>query len=164
MPMELFLIQELLVIWHLGHTRYPKEELMAGHKQAQLVLTEARFRQFLLRQEKKIMPQHPQYFSLFAEMLLLPYVGSFQKECLDVSFWYNDLAFTLTLSLAHSPERDQLFQFELEFDGHRFNLPLPNLHQILTEFECVAGLVLPFEVQRFTTHQKLEWLLNRRMS
>lgn len=118
----------------------------------------------LLRQERKITPQHPQYFSVFAEVLRTPYIGTFQKECLDVSFWFNDLSFTLTLSLAHTPEKNQFFQFELEFDGSRINSPIPNLHQVLSEFERVARLVLPVEIQRFTTHQKLEWLLGLKSS
>jgi len=116
----------------------------------------------LLRQEKKLRPQSPEYFEAFQTTVRTPFVGSFAKECLDVSFVHSNLAFTLTLSLAELQAGNQLLQFELELDGHLVETTMPNLQQIISEFEKVARHVLPVEVARFTTHQKIEWLLSSR--
>ncbi|MDB4977995.1 MAG: hypothetical protein JWM56_181 [Candidatus Peribacteria bacterium] len=118
----------------------------------------------LLRQEKKLRPQSPEYFQAFHSVVNTPFIGSFQKDCLDVSFVHKDLVFTLTLSLAETKDGNQLFQFELELDGHLSETPMPNLQQILSEFERVARHILPVEAARFTTHQKIEWLLSMQAS
>lgn len=113
----------------------------------------------LLRHEKKIKPQDTNYRDEFQQTICQNYIGSFQKECLDFSFWYRDVSFTTTLSLADS-RQGSLCQIEFEFDGHKENTEPPNFDAILTLFEQMLFTVCPFKINELTTYTKLEWLLS----
>jgi len=112
----------------------------------------------LLRHEKKMKPQDNNYRDEFQRTVCQNYIGSFQKECLDFSFWYKDASFTATLSLADSKQRS-LHQIEFEFDGHKKNTEPPNFNTILNLFEQMLSNVCPSKINKFNTYTKLEWLL-----
>jgi hypothetical protein len=72
----------------------------------------------LSRHEKKLKPQDPSYLNEFQQTIVSNYIGSFKKECLDFFFYYKNLSFVITLSLADS-KHSSLYQIEFEFAGHK---------------------------------------------
>ncbi len=112
----------------------------------------------LLRHEKKIKPQDINYRDEFQRTITQNYIGSFQKECLDFSFYYKDLSFTTTLSLADS-EHSSLYQIEFEFDGHKENIEPPSFGTILAIFDQMLLDVCQDKTYKLTTYTKIEWLL-----
>lgn len=116
----------------------------------------------LLRHEKKIKPQDMNYQDGFQQTITQNYIGFFKKECLDFSFYYKDLSFTTTLSLADS-ENSSLYQIEFEFDGHKENNQPPDFDMILVTFEQMLLNICQTMTNRLTTHTKLEWLLSIKM-
>lgn len=113
----------------------------------------------LSRHEKKIKPQDVNYRNEFQKTISQKYIGSFKKECLDFSFYYKDLSFTTTLSLADS-ENSSLYQIEFEFDGHKEGNSSPDLDTILVTFEQMLLDICKNMTNRLTIHTKLEWLLS----
>lgn len=128
-------------------------------KDKQQVNTPHRNFPILSRHEKKIKPQDFNYRDEFQQTINQKYIGSFNKESLDFSFYYKDLAFTTTLSLADS-EDSSLHQIEFEFDGHKESNQPPNFDTILVTFEQMLLDICQTKVNRLTTHTKLEWLLS----
>lgn len=78
---------------------------------------------------------------------------------MDFSFYYNDLSFTTTLSLAAS-EHSFLCQIEFEFDEHKENTETPSFDTILVTFEQMLSDICRLATNKLTTHTKLEWLLS----
>ncbi len=113
----------------------------------------------LSRHEKKLKPQDIDYRDQLQKTISQKYIGSFKKECLDFSFYYKDLSFTATLSLADS-ENSSLYQIEFEFDGHKENNLPPNFDTILVTFEQMLLDICKTMTNRLTTYTKLEWLLS----
>jgi hypothetical protein len=113
----------------------------------------------LLRHEKKIKPQDMNYRDEFQLTITQNYIGSFKKECLDYSFYYKDLSFTCTLSLADA-KNSSLYQIEFEFDGHKENSQPPDFDKILVTFEQMLLDICQAMTNRLTLHTKLEWLLS----
>lgn len=128
-------------------------------KDKQQVNTPNRNFPILSRHEKKMKPQDVNYRDEFQQTINQKYIGSFKKECLDFSFYYKDLSFTATLSLADS-EDSSLHQIEFEFDGHKENNQQPNFDTILVTFEQMLLDICQTKVNMLTTHTKLEWLLS----
>ncbi|MFH1233161.1 MAG: hypothetical protein V1649_00720 [Patescibacteria group bacterium] len=112
----------------------------------------------LLRHEKKIKPLDMNYQDEFQRTIAQDYIGSFKKECLDFSFYYKDLSYTATLSLADA-KNSSLYQIEFELDGHKENNQPPNFDIILASFEQMLLDICQTMANRLTTHTKLEWLL-----
>lgn len=113
----------------------------------------------LSRHENKIKPQDIHYRDEFQRTIAQNYIGSFKKECIDFSFYYKDLSFTATLSLADS-EHIHLHQIEFEFDGHKENTKPPSFDAIFTAFDIMLLDICQNKVSRLTTYTKLEWLLS----
>lgn len=113
----------------------------------------------LSRHELKLKPNDINYRDEFQKTIVQNYIGSFQKECLDFSFYYKDLSFTVTLSLAETKD-NSLYQIEFEFDGHKENNKPPSLSKILAVFDQMLIDICGDKTSRITTHTKLEWLLS----
>lgn len=104
-------------------------------------------------------PQDVNYQNEFQQTISQNYIGSFQKECIDFSFYYKDLSFTVTLSLADS-KYGSLYQIEFEFDGHKENNEPPSFDKILTTFDQMLLDICQDKTSRITIHTKLDWLLS----
>jgi len=115
----------------------------------------------LSRHERKIKPQDRGYREEFQKTIIQRYIGSFKKECIDLSFYYKDLSFTATLSLADS-EDSSLYQIEFEYDGHKEDYDPPTYEAILNTFEQMLSDICGSKIKRLTTHTKLSWLLNEK--
>lgn len=115
----------------------------------------------LSRHERKMKPQDIDYRDEFQKTISQRYIGSFKKECIDFSFYYEDLSFTSTLSLVDS-ENSFLYQIEFEFDGHKENDNPPKYETILNIFEQMLIDVCGKDINRLTTHTKLEWLIGEK--
>ena len=113
----------------------------------------------LSRHERKMKPQENDYREEFQRTISQRYIGSFKKECIDFSFYYKDLSFTSTLSLADS-KNSSLYQIEFEFDGHKENDNPPSHETILNTFEQMLIDICGKDINRLTTHTKLEWLIS----
>jgi len=113
----------------------------------------------LSRHEKKMKPQDFNYRNDFKNTIIQNYIGSFRKECLDFSFYFKNLSFTATLSLADS-KCGSLYQIEFEFDGHKENNKPPSFNKILTVFDQMLSDICEEQTNRLTTYTKLEWLLS----
>lgn len=113
----------------------------------------------LLSHERKIRPQDENYREEFQKTISKKYIGSFKKECLDFYFYYKNLSFTVTLSLADSAE-DSIYQIEFEFDGHKEGTKPPNFYTILTIFEQMLLNICPHKTDKITIYTKIEWLLS----
>jgi hypothetical protein len=113
----------------------------------------------LSRHEIKHGPQHDTYPEDFEDTIKQQYTGSFNKECIDLSFYYEDLSFTATLSLA-SAEEGVLNQIEFEYDGHKTGDSPPSLSTILEIFERMLITMCGDGVSQLNTHTKLDWLLS----
>jgi len=112
----------------------------------------------LLRQEKKIRPGDSNYHKLFLDTLNWQHVGSFYKECVDISFWFENLLFTVTFMNAILG-KSILSQIELEFDGHSSNIKRPSIKKITAAFDTVSqSLIRQVNNKYFTSLTKLEWL------
>jgi len=115
----------------------------------------------LMRHEIKIRPQDKTYQKEFEKTISQKYVGSFKKECIDFSFWFENTSFTTTLSLADS-KTDSLYQIEFEFDGPKENTRVLNFSEIIQTFEQMLIKIVPSsKITSLNTHTKLEWLLNK---
>jgi len=128
-------------------------------KDKKVIYTPCKNFALLSRHEKKLKPQDEGYRDEFQKVVSQNYIGSFQKECLDFSFYYKNLSFTATLSLVDSKESN-LYQIEFEFDGHKENDNPPSHTMILNIFEEMLTEICGAYVIRLTTHTKLEWLLS----
>lgn len=112
----------------------------------------------LIRREKKLKPTDHNYPKLFLETLKWHYVGSFYKECVDVSFWFENLLFTITFANA-TVGKAVLSQIELEYDGHSSNIKRPTMGKTRDAFDKVShDLDSQITNKHFTTLTKLEWL------
>lgn len=114
----------------------------------------------LLRTEIKITPSDLNYIETFLDTIKMKYIGSFKKECIDFSFWYEDLSFTTTLSLAKLSKKDKLYQIEFEFDGCKERTLPPGFDSVLVQFEKMFSTICPNYLQKLNTHTKLEWLIS----
>lgn len=111
----------------------------------------------LMRGERKLKPRDSLYNKLFKEILKLDYIGSFQKDCVDVSFWLENALFTVTVAQSVT-NQSNFSQIEIEYDGHRINSNLPSKKNLLILFDEVISLLLPKSEMNFSTKTKLEWL------
>ncbi len=113
----------------------------------------------LLRHESKMKPNDKNYLKSFSDIFSKPYIGNFEKTCIDLSFYFNDLSFTATMSLAFNPlHNSQLYQIEFEYDGHKENTTPPSFELIVSEFERMLKSNFLNFLKRITPHTKLEWL------
>lgn len=112
----------------------------------------------LIRREKKLKPTDNNYPKLFLETLKWQYVGSFYKECIDVSLWFENLLFTITFMNA-VVDKAILSLIELEYDGHSSNIKRPTVGKIMDAFDKISHDLLPQVTNKyFTSFTKLEWL------
>lgn len=112
----------------------------------------------LLRQERKIRPNDTDYHKLFLDTLNWKFVGSFYKECVDVSFWFGSFLFTITFMNAII-NKSILSQIELEYDGHSSNIKRPTIEKIMDAFDKISYDLIPQTTNKcFTSFTKLEWL------
>ena len=72
----------------------------------------------LVRSEKKITPRDRRFTPLYYQTLRWPYLGSFEKNSTDISFWFKGYLFTTTFSNSDTGYA-KMAQIELEYDGHR---------------------------------------------
>ncbi len=111
----------------------------------------------LVRYEKKLKPKDRLYKKLFYETLYWHYEGSFQKECVDVSFWFENFLFTLTFANAIK-NKIYFSQIEIEYDGHSKLARAPRKKTILKLFDDVISHIAPSQKPFLTTTTKLQWL------
>lgn len=130
-------------------------------KDRQLVYTPHNSFPILARHESKITPKDADYLNEFQATVSQSYIGSFRKECLDFSFYYHDLSFTTTLSLADS-DKGFLHQIEFEFDGHKENTSSPDFGVVLSIFEQMLLDICLDRVAGLNVYTKLEWLLSNK--
>lgn len=71
----------------------------------------------LIRREKKLKPADSMYYKLFLETLKWNYIGSFRKESIDVSFWFKNFLYTVTIAESNTGW-SKFTQIEIEYDGH----------------------------------------------
>lgn len=112
----------------------------------------------LLRGEIKIRPNDKDYQEIFLNTVKMHYVGSFKKECIDFSYWFNNLSFTMTVSLAEYSKNNKLYQIEFELDGYKEGTDPPDINSITSQFEKMLMIICPQYVNKLTTYTKLEWL------
>lgn len=115
----------------------------------------------LVRREKKLEPKDSGYDKLFSKTLKSDYIGSFKKECTDISFWFKNFLFTITIS--ESVAGKSIFsQVEIEYDGHHLNIKRPSKKILPSLFDEVICLLLPKLAMHFTVETKLHWLKSER--
>lgn len=113
----------------------------------------------LFRHESRLNPRNLTYRENFKEIISQRYVGSFDKICIDFYFLIKGFSFAMTLSLATEVlTKSQLYQIEIEYDGHLNTVSPPSMQDVLIAFEkTFDDIFLPFK-QRVTAHTKIEWL------
>lgn len=111
----------------------------------------------LMRSEKKLKPSSPIYNKLFLETLKWTYVGSFQKESIDISFWFSGYLFTVTIAEAHTGW-SEFWQIEIEYDSNSPRIKSPSKKMVLSLFDEIIPVLLPKPTASFTTETKLQWL------
>lgn len=115
----------------------------------------------LFRHESKLNPRDKEYVSAFKEVVSRHYIGSFEKVAIDFYFWFDNLSFTATLSLASNlQEKSQLYQVEFEYNGHREKIYPPSLEDVLSVFEKIFTNNFPNFINKATVYTKIEWLKN----
>ena len=137
-----------------------KNDVHVRTKQSgELILTPQLNIPVYLREETKVKPNTDYYFEYMRNVLLATNVGTFDKRCVDVSYWVDGLSFTATVSLVDDPrkERESCQQLELEYDGHQEGTAAPTDEEILLTLERAAAIA--FGGVPFSTRTKLEWLL-----
>jgi hypothetical protein len=152
-------------IWHsvLILVRGSNEVWIKTKKDHRIIETPTYKYRLLSRHELKQTPRHETYVEDFGSTVKQQYIGSFDKECIDYSFYYDGLSFTATLSLADTVD-DSLYQIEFEYDGHKEGHDSPDMKYILEVFEKMLNDVCGADVQHLTTHTKLEWLIGLKES
>jgi hypothetical protein len=94
---------------------------------------------------------------MFIKTLKSEYIGSFQKNCVDISFWFKNFLFTMTIAQSNTGW-SEFSQVEIEYDGYTFLSKSPNKKVISSLFDDIITLCLPKSMHNFTTETKLEWL------
>lgn len=113
----------------------------------------------LFRHENKLSPKNMGYENVFREVVSSPFIGSFKKICIDFYFWFNNLSFAATLSLAYDPiKKSKLYQIELEYDGHMPNTDIPDFKYVISNFEKIINEKFPYLMSKSTEYTKIEWL------
>lgn len=117
----------------------------------------------LLRHEIKVKPTDHNYKDEFMRTITSKYIGSIKKECIDHCFFFRDLNFAITLSLADTiPANNSLYQIEFEYTGHRIGTRKPSYKKVLKTFEDMLIEVLDKDISRLNTHAKIEWLYQQK--
>lgn len=111
----------------------------------------------LVRKEKKLKPKDLLYQKIFQETLKLDYIGSFKKSCVDISFWFNNFLFTVTVARANNNQSD-FCQIEIEYDGHNIRCSAPSKKNLPVLFDEVVSLLLPKSEMSFSIKTKMQWL------
>lgn len=114
----------------------------------------------LVRKEEKLRPKDLIYSRYFLDTLKWNYVGSFNKKCIDISFWFNSFLYTITIAESHTGWR-KLSQIEIEYDGHAIRTKKPSEKRVLSLFDEIIPIIIPKPARYFTTETKLEWLQSR---
>lgn len=113
----------------------------------------------LFRHENKISPKNKGYENAFREVVSNPFIGSFKKICIDFYFWFNNLSFAVTLSLAYDPtKKSKLYQIEFEYDGHMINTSAPDFEYVISKFEELIDINFSYLISDSTEYTKIEWL------
>ena len=76
---------------------------------------------------------------------------------MDVSFWFGDFLFTLTLANAIK-NKECFSQIEIEYDGHSNLVRRPSKKAIFELFDNVIADIVPNQQPYFVTTTKTEWL------
>jgi hypothetical protein len=95
----------------------------------------------LIRKEKKIRPSDLGYDKLFLKTLKSDYIASFKKECIDISFWFENFLFTITVAESVT-NKSSLSQIEIEYDGRCQNTECPSRKSLLTLFDKVSPYII----------------------
>ena len=115
----------------------------------------------LIRREKKLRPTDLIYSKLFLETLKWNYVGSFQKESIDISLWFKKFLYTVTIAESDTGW-SKFTQIEIEYDGHSPHVKRPNKKTVISLFDEIMSLLLTQSMMRFTMETKLQWLKSNR--
>ena len=115
----------------------------------------------LIRREKKLKPADLIYSKLFLETLRWNYAGSFQKESIDISLWFKQFLYTITIAESNT-SWSKFMQIEIEYDGHSLQAKHPSKKTVISLFDQIMPLLLPKSMMRFTTETKLQWLKSNR--
>jgi hypothetical protein len=134
------------------------KEVWVKRKRNTRIISTPKGTPFLQREEVLTDPSKSDYQQLLVDTLNMTYVGSFQKEMVDIWIWYRDFHFTMTLADAMS-KNGTLTQIEFEYDGHHPNGQSPSLEEVLTRFDELVAGVPSLSPSSFTTQTKFDWLV-----
>jgi hypothetical protein len=111
-----------------------------------------------VRAEKKMRPGQDTHAEDIIQIASMKQIGSFEKQCVDLSFRWKGLLFTGTVSLVrNSVTGAESQQYELEFDGHKKKSHAPPAKRIIRGMDEVSGKI--FEGYQRSVLTKLEWLV-----
>jgi len=113
---------------------------------------------FLIRKGVKFKPGDSGYNKALNKSMSGEYFFSYNKECINYFFKYNNSIYSLSLSLANGKNEFSHYQMEFEYEGYLKGTKKPNKKEILIEFENLFSNFFPYLINKFNTETKYEAL------
>ena len=112
----------------------------------------------ILRKGQKFKPKDNGYNDAFGRVMAGKYFDSYNKECLNYYFRYNDFFYSLSLSLAYNQNGFRHSQMEFEYEGFLHGTKCPSEGEILKKFELLFKNIFPYFFNQFNAETKYEAL------
>jgi len=113
---------------------------------------------FILREGDKFKPEDSGYKNAYKKIGSGKYFKSYNKECINYFFRYEELFYSLSLSLAYDQNNFRHTQMEFEYEGYLHGTKVPDKIDIMNNLEALLKNNFSYLLGRFSSETKYESL------